>query len=389
MFARRTVVSERPNPLHQLIAERRKRGASHVDLTVSNPTAVGLGIAWSDLRTALDQPAAATYVPAAFGLAEARRAAAAWMGPDVEPDRVVLSASTSEAYTWIFKILCNPGEAVAVPRPCYPLVEWLARLEAVEVVPYDLYFAAGRWNIDLDSLARAAPGVRAVVVIAPGNPTGALLRRSELGLVETLCADRGLALLVDEVFAESAGVFGPLESEVVTAAHGPRACLTFVLRGLSKTCLLPQCKLAWTTVCGPDQQVEQALMRLELVADTFLSVASPVQHALQPLLASAPGLQEQLAARLRDNRAALVAACAGSAVDVLAAEGGWSAILRHPLAPDREVAESLLTERGILVHPGWFYDLEGPYVVTSLLPRPEVFAHSARDLVAGLVEGGA
>lgn len=384
MFAVRTQLPERPNRLHELAAERRARGAPILDLTVSNPTACGLAMAWERVRQALDQPTAAVYAPDPLGKASARQAAAAWMGPSVDPAQVLLSASTSEAYSWIFKALCDPGDTIAVPTPCYPLVDWLSRLESVQTRAYALHFAAGRWHVDLDSLARAAQGTKAVVVVAPGNPTGALLADAELRAMEQLCADRGQALIVDEVFAESAGVFGPLEPTAVTSVYGPRVCLTFALRGLSKTCLLPQCKLAWTAVCGPDALVQAALARLELVADTYLSVASPVQHGLPALLALAPECQKRLSERLRTNRSALIAATAGSPVDVLPAEGGWSAILRHPAPLGRDVAESILAERGVLVHPGWFYDLEGPHVVVSLLPAASDFAMGAAELARAL-----
>jgi len=387
MFARRTDHPAGPNRLHQLAAERHARGAPVLDLTVTNPTACGLGLPWEGLRSALDQPGAAHHAPDPRGGLEARRAIAAWLGPAVDPDRVVLSASTSEAYAWILKVLCDPGDAIAVPRPCYPLVDWLARLESVRTQPYDLHFAAGRWHVDLDSLADASQGARAVVVIAPGNPTGNLLHRAEWTAVERLCAERGLALVVDEVFADSAGVYGALEPEAVTAIHGDRACLTFALRGLSKTCLLPQCKLAWTAVCGPDPLVRPALERLELVADTFLSVGSPIQHAVPALLAAAPAIQRQLAERLRANRAALTDCCQGAALNVLPAEGGWSAILRIPATLPGDAAERLLAECGILVHPGWFYDLDGPYLVVSLLAQRSSFGVASSTLVAALAEG--
>lgn len=377
MLSDRTAIDGPLNALTAARQARQRRGLPIFDLTVSNPTAAGL-LAPESARDALRRAAETWhYAPDPLGSLAARQAIAAAWGHGAAADQMVLTASTSEAYAWILQILCNPGEAVLAPEPCYPLIADLARLAGVRVVHYPVHFANGRWVIDLAELAlRFTAEVRAVVAISPANPTGQLLSAAELQALERLCADRHAALVVDEVFADSAGVFGPLAADLPATAVGDRACLTLAMRGLSKTCLLPQCKLAWTAVCGPAEQVAAAMARFELLGDTFLSVASAVQAAVPALLASVAPIQAALGERLRANRRVLHAAVTDSPLTLLHADGGWSAVLRLPATCDDEaMALAALQQAGVVVQPGCWYDFPGgQFIVISLLVAPEAFA---------------
>ncbi len=280
MFSERASFRLVPNRIAAAVQARRDGRAPLVDLTLSNPTAAGLGPP-EELLASLSDARAARYEPEAIGLAAAREAVAADFGRRgvaVPPDRIVLSASTSEAYAWLFKLLCDPGDTVLVPRPSYPLFEYLARLESVAVESYPLRYD-GEWHLVPGEVARAlGPRTRAVVVVTPNNPTGSYLKKDELAALRALCAERGIALVSDEVFADYS--FAPDERRAPSAAHeGP--CLAFGLGGLSKSCGLPQLKLGWTAVSGPQALVRDALARLELVADSYLSVGAPVQHDFQ------------------------------------------------------------------------------------------------------------
>jgi len=318
------------------------------------------------------------YEPEPLGTSHAREQVAAYYrarGCACEGREVFLTASTSEAFAWLMALLCDPGDAVLVPRPGYPLLDYLAELSGVRLVHYSLRYA-GTWQVELEDLRRRVESearVRAVFATSPGNPTGGYLKRGELGALERLCAERELALVVDEVFADY-----PLrpDPERVAWALGPRACLTFVLSGLSKVALLPQLKLSWGVVCGPAARVEAGLARLALIADSFLSVATPVQLALGRILAAAPAIQAQVRARTGANLVALRGALARGAASVLDAEGGWAAVLQLPALGglDDERWALALLEAGVLVQPGSLYDLDGCHAVVSLLSEPEPFA---------------
>ena len=308
VFSARTRWNLQPNRLAARLAAKRAAGARLLDLTESNPTRARLAYP-DDLLAPLARPAARLYEPEPFGRREAREAAAADLarrGYPVAAERVFLTASTSEAYAFLFKLLADPGDEVLVPRPGYPLFEFLAGLESVSVASYALAYD-GEWHLDLAALrAAVSPRTRALVVVNPNNPTGVFLKQDERRALEQLCAERSLALVSDEVFADFA--FAPDPRRAGSVAHdGP--ALAFALGGLSKSCALPQLKLAWTAVTGPEPLVSQALARLEVIADSYLSVSTPVQVAAAALLAAARGAAGgDPRPRAREPRAAAVAA---------------------------------------------------------------------------------
>jgi len=300
-------------------------------------------------------------------------------------ERVMLTASTSESYAYLFKLLCDPGDEVLVPRPGYPLFEFLAALESLRVRPYPLVHD-GEWHVDLAALRVAAsPRTRAVVVVNPNNPTGAYLKRDELVALEAFCAEHGLALVSDEVFADFAFREDVRRAPSV-AGEGP--ALAFALGGLSKSCGLPQLKLAWMAVTGPEPLRREALARLEVVADTFLSVATPVQVAAPVLLARREELQAPILSRVRRNLEALRAALfPGCPATLLEPEGGWYAVLRVPATiTEEDRVTRLLEERDVLVHPGYFFDFpHEAFLVLSLLPPEAEFAEGVSRVVEDLV----
>ncbi|MBF5046562.1 pyridoxal phosphate-dependent aminotransferase [Aggregicoccus sp. 17bor-14] len=367
-FSRRTLFPREPNALALALSAARAEGRPLLDLTESNPTRVGLPRPPPGL---LASPEALDYAPEPLGLPAARAALGAFLG--LPPEHLVLSASSSEAYGWLFKLLCEPGDEVLVPAPGYPLFEHLAQLEGVAARPYRLPLAHG-FGLDVEELSRAlTPRTRAIVVVNPGNPTGHFLQEGELAQLASLCAARGLALVSDEVFAPYAWA-GSAEGRVASVAGRALPMPTFCLGGLSKGAGLPGLKLGWLHVGGPEAEREEALARLELVADTFLSVGTPVQQALPALLAHAPAFQRAALARVAQNRAALRAARpAHAAWDLLPAEGGWSAVLRIPREPGEEATCLALLAAGVLVQPGYFYDFSGgAFLVLSLLVEPAV-----------------
>jgi alanine-synthesizing transaminase len=384
MFSSRTRWDLTPNALSALAADARRDGRALFDLTETNPTRAGLA-APPAVPALLARPASLAYAPDPRGLLTARAAVAddfARRGHRVRPEHVVLTASTSEAYAFLFKLLCDAGDAVAVPRPSYPLFEYLARLEGASVATYPLRYD-GEWHLLRgDVEAALTERTRAVVVVSPNNPTGSYLKRSEADALLALCAERGLALVADEVFADFA-----LRSDErrVTSVAGRDEALTFALGGLSKSCGLPQLKLAWTAVSGPAAARDEALARLEVIADTYLSVGTPVQQAVPDLLSALPQLQAPLRARTEANLATLRAAVAGApALSLMAPEGGWSAVLRVPAtASEDEWCEALLRDDAVLVQPGYFFDFEGEaFLVLSLLPREDVFAEGVKRIAA-------
>jgi aspartate/methionine/tyrosine aminotransferase len=385
VFSARTRWDRTANRLARLIEAKRSAGAAILDLTESNPTRAGLACP-DDVLALLADPAGRLYEPSALGLAAARQAVAvdyARRSVPIGPERIVLTASSSEAYALLLKLLCDPGDAVLVPRPSYPLLEFLARLESVELSRYPLRYD-GAWTIDLAALAgEVSARTRAVVVVHPNNPTGSYLKPAEAEQLLALCAERRLALIADEVFLDyalsRAARWGSF------AADGP--ALAFALGGLSKSCGLPQLKLGWIAVSGPDALRSEALARLEIVADTYLSVATAVQRASAALLARLPELQAPIARRVGENLAQLRAAVAGTPASLLEPEGGWYAVLRVPRTlTEEERVLRLLTERDVLVHPGYFFDFEAEaFLVVSLLPAPEGFAAGCAALAAHLV----
>lgn len=369
MPSERTRWDLRANALAGAVEAARASGRPLLDLSESNPTRAGLAWPHEALASALCHPHIGTYEPTPRGLPAAREAVARYLasrGAAAHPDRVVLTASTSEGYAHLLKLLCDPGDEVLVPAPAYPLLDLLADLEAVRLVRYPLRHD-GAWHLDLPALAAAVTRrTRAVVVVSPSNPTGWLLSASEREALEGLCAGRGLALIGDEVFADTA--LGPVESVL-----GARACLAFHLSGLSKVCGLPQVKAGWIAAAGPEDQVADALERLEVIADAYLSVSGPAQLAVPALLARREAFLGPLRARLAANRTSAVAV-RGAPFHALASGGGWSAVLRIGETLDEEALCLDLLGDGVVVQPGFFYDFErSGYLVLSLLPEPAVF----------------
>jgi alanine-synthesizing transaminase len=371
------------NRLAQREAARRAADRPVLDLTVTNPTQVGLSYPTQALISALGDPGVALYEPHPFGARLAREAVAgeyARRGATVDAAAIALTASSSESYGLLFKLLCDPGDAVLVPRPSYPLFEYLARLEGVEPRPYQLHYD-GRWRLDLDSLDFT--GARAVCVVNPNNPTGSFLSQEEWAALAARAAERGVPVIVDEVFADYA--FAPALDAALTIAALPSAALTFSLGGLSKGAGLPQMKLGWIATTGPAELVGEALRRLDLICDTYLSVGTPVQRALPALLACGAELRGQIVKRVQANRQRLAATFGRSSpCTLLPAEGGWSAILRLPaIMSDEDWAVTLLDRDGVLVQPGYFFDLElGTTLVLSLLTHPATLAEGARRIAA-------
>ncbi len=373
-----------PNPLSRGLAALRAAGRPVADLTVSNPTACGFEYPGPAIREALADPAVLRYAPDAQGSRPAREAVAAHHGHGLGADDLLLTASTSEGYSLLFKLLGDPGDEVLVPSPSYPLFDWLARLEGLHAHPVPSYFHE-RWHLDLEALAAAvSPRTRALVVVNPNNPTGHFLSRSEWAGLTDLCARTGLALLVDEVFADYA--LEPPTDALATALADPRPpCPVFLLSGLSKIAALPQVKLGWIAARGPG--APEALEALAFLADQYLSVSASAQAGAPALLALAPALQAQLRTRLRANLAALDRALlAHPHLSRLPVEGGWSVLLRRPaVEPDDACALRLLEEAGVLVHPGSFFDLPGDgHLVLSLLPPETAFSEGLAQVLPRL-----
>ncbi len=377
-FSARTAHDSSANALYAALEARRRAGKPVLDLTVANPTDPALGLPYDGPRIlrALGDPRALRYAPEPLGLESARAFIGSRVG--VPPSRVLLTASTSEAYAFLFKLFAEPGDEVLVPAPSYPLFDFLTAFEHLRPVPYPVAFD-GAWHIDFAALrACIGPKTRAILVVSPNNPTGHTLTEEDL---EALL-DLGLPLVCDEVF-ESYPLRPPARPARLGAASRG---LVFSLRGLSKECALPQLKLAWTTVSGDDALVREAMRRLELLGDTYLSVGAPVQWALPELFAATETTREALRARLRENLATAVRTCAGTAVSALPVEAGWYVVLRLPETRTDEAWAGAFLEAGIYVHPGAFFGFSrGAYVVLSLLSPPQEFASATAALVQTVV----
>lgn len=396
---RRAVFSSRfnfpmtPNRWTRALREARAEGRALLDLAVSNPTAAGLSWDAGTLAAALAAPEIARYDPNPRGSPAAREAVAAFYaethGARVDPAEIHLTASTSEAYAWLLKLLCEPGDAVAMPVPSYPLIPFLCRMENTDTREYALIRdeARERWTPDFDSLARAAddPRVKAIFCVNPNNPTGSVFSAEERARLEAFARERGLPLVVDEVFLEYMRDGAAAES-FATAEGGS----VFVLGGLSKTAALPQIKAGWILTRGDADFRREATRRLDFVADTFLSVSTPAQAALPALLRDAPAVRERVRARLDANEARLAAWCARSRdLKLLRREGGWYGVVRLPRGVEEEsLATDLLRREGVVAHPGYFYDLEcapAPHLVFSLLAPEAAFDAAFPRLDAALL----
>lgn len=407
MFSERTNWRLTQNRFTQAVEEARTRGATLLDLTASNPTRVGLKYEGAAILGALQSERALDYDPQAKGLLAAREAVAGYyagtQSGGVDPEKIVLTASTSEGYSHVFRLLCNAGDELLVPKPSYPLFEFLADLQDVKLVPYPLIYDHG-WQLDFHSMEKAVTAkTRGVVIVHPNNPTGSYVKDSELEPLNAFCRDHRLALIVDEVFLDyelensgdnphplKMGVVGSREWAPASNAESfvsNRQVLTFTLSGLSKISALPQMKVAWVVTSGPDDVVREAMARLEVIADTYLSMNAPIQWAISTLLAQRCDIQRQLTERVQRNLVELDSHLAEQkSCQRLQVEGGWYAVLRVPVTrSDEELAIELVREKSVLVHPGHFYDFENDgYLVLSLIPEVQEFREGA-SRVLGLL----
>jgi aspartate/methionine/tyrosine aminotransferase len=383
MFSRRTDWILTPNRLTEVQRELSSAGREVLDLTVSNPVRAGLRYDADAILNSLKNPKAMDYDPQPKGLHSARQAVAAYYREQhqalVDPESLVLTTSTSEGYSHVFRLLCNPDDEILVPKPSYPLFEFLADLQDVKLVPYPLLYDHG-WQIDFPSLSRTVtPRTRAVVVVHPNNPTGSYVSSGERTQLNSFCREHGLALIVDEVFLDYPhdGVTRP--SFVVNPD-----VLTFTLSGLSKISGLPQMKLAWIATSGPAPAAIAAMDRLEVIADTYLSMNAPIQLAATVLLEQRKNIQPILIDRLRVNLAQLDDQLKGQkSTQRLQVDGGWYAVLRVPVTrTDENLAIALLHQASVLVHPGHFYDFPNDgYLIVSLLTRPEEFCEGISQIL--------
>lgn len=380
-FSGRTAWDLSETELARAVRERRAAGLPLVDLTASNPTRCGFEYDGAEILAGLARPEALVYEADPHGMLRAREAVCGYyaaLGARVETKNLFLTPSTSEAYSYLFRLLCDPGDEVLIAQPSYPLFDFLAQLDGVRLVPFPLFYDYG-WHLDAETLRRAiTPRTRAIAVVHPNNPTGHFTKAAERRELEAICAERGLALIVDEVFLD----YGLGAKAEPSFASGEHPALTFVLSGLSKIAALPQMKAAWIAAFGPEADLREVLARLEVIADTFLSINAPVQCALPEWLEGRWAIQEQIRERLRQNLAALDRELEGSSVSRLEVEAGWYAVLRVPaIEPDEALAARLVREHGVEVHPGSFFGFPGSgWVVLSLLTLEREFSRGIRSI---------
>ena len=385
MFSSRFHWDLKPNRITLALEQKRRNGIPILDLTESNPTRAGL-VYPGEILQSFGEERILRYDPAPAGMIEAREAVAAYYakrGIRAEPHRILLTASTSEAYAYLFKLLADPGDEVLVPRPSYPLFEFLAAMESVVVRSYPLVYYDG-WSLDWERLvAEITPRTRAIVVVNPNNPTGSFLRIRERERLARLSQDRQIALISDEVFSDYAFAPDPDRAETVAEME---TGLAFALSGLSKIAGLPQMKLGWVVVAGESEARRRAWERLEWIADTYLSVGTPVQCSAPHLLAAGQQVQQQIRARTAANLEFAREALTGTAANLLRVEGGWHATLQVPrVRSEEEWTLELLEQANVLVQPGYFFDFETEaFLIVSLLTPPGVFQDGIRRLVGFL-----
>jgi alanine-synthesizing transaminase len=385
VFASRTNWNLAENRLTLALAEHRRGGRALLDLTLSNPTEAGFVYNEPAILSVLQNSASLTYEPVPQGLLRAREAVANYYAEKnarVSPADLFLTTGTSEAYSYLFRLLCNPGDEVLIPTPSYPLFDFLAGLNDVRLVRYLLLYDHG-WQIDFSSFERViTPHTRVAIVVHPNNPTSHYVKGHEQAQLSELCAKNNLAIIADEVFLDFA-----IEGSAANSLVSETEALTFVLSGLSKLCGLPQMKSAWSALSGPENLKHEARRRLEVIADSYLSMNAPVQHALPALLATRAQFQSQLLARVRANLAALDGQLAAqSNCSRLACEAGWNVVLRVPATrSDEDLALDLLREKNVFVHPGHFYDFpQDGFLVLSLIAREKDFAEGVHRLLSFL-----
>lgn len=386
MFAGRTAWALSQNRFSLTLNKARARGAKLLDLTVSNPTECGFHFDSAAILASLSRPESLTYDPQPQGLLDARRAVTEYYNGKsfgakntILPEQIFLTTSTSEAYSYLFRLLCDPGDQVLAPRPSYPLFDFLADIQDVKVRRYDMFYDHG-WHIDVGGLPAAITDrTRAILVVNPNNPTGSFVHKAEFLQLEALCAERNLALVSDEVFLDY-----EVEAAAEISAAFSHECLSFALSGLSKISCLPQMKVAWMVISGPEQLCREACDRLEIIADTYLSQNAPVQHAVPALLDQKTKIQPQLTQRIRSNLKFLDEQLhAFPQVQRLRGEGGWYVVLRVPARQsDEELAIELIERAGVVVHPGHFYEFQSDgYLVLSLITPTTVFEDGVRAIL--------
>ncbi len=388
-FSNRFRFQDKPNRLSLLLEKKKAGGASILDLTESNPTRAGIKYP-ENLLAALADESSLQYAPLPAGSWQAREAIAAYYaekGKQVAAEDIFLAASTSEAYSWLFKLLADPGDRILVPRPGYPLFDYLAALECVQLDHYPLRHD-GSWRLDLAALKRSlTDATRVIVYVNPNNPTGSYMRTGDWAALSDICSRRSVGLIVDEVFSDylldgshetrdgATPRDPPVPSPLLQTTAGRHHCLNFTLSGFSKILCLPQMKLAWIVVNGLEEQRREARSRLEFIADTYLSVNTPVQNAAARWMASCTEIQRQVVNRVQRNLLFLKQQTKNSPCDVLDVEGGWYAVVQVPTTLTEEDWTLLLLEQeNVLVHPGYFFDFDREaFLIVSLLPLPEVF----------------
>ncbi|HLK22291.1 MAG TPA: pyridoxal phosphate-dependent aminotransferase [Bryobacteraceae bacterium] len=388
MFSSRLDWAAVPNKLARMLEGKRSAGVQILDLTESNPTAAGLSYGSDQIVESFADARWLRYEPAPAGIVAAREAVSQYYSNRVPMGRILLTASTSEAYGFLFKLLADPGDEILAPRPSYPLFDFLAALDSVRIVQYPLIYH-GRWSIDFEAMAaRVTPRTRAIVIVNPNNPTGSFLKKPELTQLAAFCKERDLAILSDEVFSD----YGLEEDpERVRSLTEREDVLSFSFSGLSKVAGLPQLKLGWIVVNGPETLRAQAFERLELIADTYLSVGAPVQWAAAALLDLREGIQREIQQRVRRNLEFLRATIgASSPWRVLDVEGGWYAVLEGPrIHTEENWVLSLLEQDNVLVQPGFFFDFEREaFLILSLLTRPDVFEEGVRRILGRIPDPG-
>jgi alanine-synthesizing transaminase len=383
MFASRTNWDLKPNRLSQALARHGSSGRKLLDLTASNPTECGFGYDAHAVLRALCNPASLKYHPEPRGLLVARQAVAGYyaaQGTQISAEDLLLTVSTSEAYSYVFRLLCNPGDELLIPTPSYPLFDFLAGVNDVQLTRYALFYDHG-WHIDLHALKQSiTQRTRGIIVVHPNNPTGHYTRPAETDSLNAICAAHGMAIIADEVFLDFALTGAPQPSFVSN-----HATLTFTTSGVSKISGLPQMKFAWLAVNGPLDVKREALARLELLADTYLSMNAPIQLAAPALLRQRAAFQQQLMQRVRGNLAELDAQLAAQThLGRLQIEAGWYAVLRVPATrSDEDLALELLEKHDVYVHPGHFYDFPGEgHLVLSLITPEEEFAEGMRRILS-------
>ncbi len=384
MFSDRTNWKLAENRFTQAVTRARAEGAKILDLTASNPTRVGLAYDEPAILGALGSSRSMDYDPQAKGVLEAREVVAEYYRaehgiPSLGAERIVLTTSTSEGYSFVFRLLCNAGDELLVPKPSYPLFEFLADLQDVKLVPYPLIYDHG-WEMDFPSLENVVTSrTRGVVVVHPNNPTGSFVRPAEIVMLNSFCRTHELAVIADEVFLDY-----PLNQDKQASFAGNQEALTFTLSGLSKISALPQMKVAWVVTSGPQAEVAESMGRLEVIADTYLSMNAPMQWAIPALMGQRKSIQKQLLDRVRGNLAELDRQLAGQkACQRLSVEGGWYAVLRVPVTrSDEELAIELVKQKSVMVHPGHFYDFpRDGYLVLSLISAQGEFAEGIARLL--------